>query len=199
MRATSLLVGRVPSADEDDEEGPDIGAFASAPTVALIGAGPSGIFFLHALATRIHDLEATIANANRHHDKDAISKARKQLARLPIVTCYEMSDGPGGLWRSEKKDVARRHNTKMYDTLWANVPKELTEFADYTYEQHFGGKQTPAFLPRRDILEYLLKRTTSVDGNLLRGDVGIDEKAHRRDAIPNYRTQCQVQQSHCQI
>lgn len=181
------MVGRVPSTDEDDQEDPDIDIFVSAPKVALIGAGPSGMFFLHALATRIRDLVTTIANANRQHDEDVISKARKQLARLPIVTCYEMSDGPGGLWRSERKDVARRHNIKMYDTLWANVPKELTEFADYTYEQHFGGKQTPAFLPRRDILEYLLKRTTSVDGNLLRGDVGINEKAHRRHEM-RYQT-----------
>ena len=119
MKATSLWVGRVPSIDEDDE--PD--TFASAPTVALIGAGPSGMFFLHALATRIRDLEATIADAeaqakaqgNANGNGDAMAQARSQLANLPVVTCYEMSDGPGGLWRSDRKDVARRHNPKMYD------------------------------------------------------------------------------------
>jgi len=100
MKATSLWVGRVPSIDEDDE--PD--TFASAPTVALIGAGPSGMFFLHALATRIRDLEATIADAeaqakaqgNANGNGDAMAQARSQLANLPVVTCYEMSDGPGG-------------------------------------------------------------------------------------------------------
>jgi len=204
MKATSLLVGQVPSVDEEDEE-PD--AAAPAPTVALIGAGPSGMFFLHALATRIRDLEATIANANakgaqaqeeglgsgpnandcHRHGDDGVSQARSQLARLPIVTCYEMSDGPGGLWRSDRKVDARRHNTKMYDTLWTNVPKELTEFADYTYKQHFDGKQTPAFLPRRDILDYLLKRTTSIDADLLKGDIRINEGAHCRHEI-RYQT-----------
>ena len=191
MKATSLWVGRVPSIDEDDE--PD--TFASAPAVALIGAGPSGMFFLHALATRIRDLEATIADAeaqakaqgNANGNGDAMAQARSQLANLPVVTCYEMSDGPGGLWRSDRKDVARRHNPKMYDTLWTNVPKELTEFADYTYEQHFGGKQTPAFLPRRDTLDYILKRTTSVDADLLQSKGKKSGKAHRRHEI-RYQT-----------
>jgi len=116
------------------------------------------MFFLHALATRIRDLEKAGDDA--------------ALAKLPLVTCYEMSEGPGGIWRSDKKHVARKHNPNMYDTLWINVPKELTEFADYTYEEHFGGKQTPAFLPRCDVLEYMLKRTTTVDADLYRRGIG---------------------------
>lgn len=165
MKATSLMTGKVPSVDSSDDASSLPSASAppgpaghnpapAAPTVALIGCGPSGMFFLHALATRIRSLEEA-------GDEEA-------LAQLPLVTCYEMSDGPGGMWRSNKKHVARKHNPNMYDTLWTNVPKELTEFADYTYEEHFGGRQTPAFLPRGDVLDYMLKRTTSVDADLYR-------------------------------
>jgi hypothetical protein len=29
-------------------------------------------------------------------------------------------------------------STNMYEALWSNGPKEAIEFADYTYDQHFG-------------------------------------------------------------
>lgn len=48
--------------------------------------------------------------------------------------------------------------------MWTNVPKELMEFYDYTFDEHFK-KPTPAFLPRKDVLEYLIARH-SVDGAL---------------------------------
>jgi len=52
----------------------------------------------------------------------------------------------------------------MYDDMWINTPKELIEFYDYTFDEHFK-KPTPVFLPRKDVLEYQTARN-SVDGAL---------------------------------
>jgi len=66
------------------------------PTVAVIGCGPSGMFFLHALATQ-----------------------RKQgQENLPVVTCYEAASQAGGVWRSERIG----NTTNMYEALWTNGP-----------------------------------------------------------------------------
>lgn len=43
----------------------------------------------------------------------------------------------------------------MYKHLWANSPKEVLEYPDYTFDKHFG-KPLPSFAPRavlRDFLE----------------------------------------------
>ena len=48
--------------------------------------------------------------------------------------------------------------------MWTNIPKELMEFHDYTFDDHFK-KATPSFLPRKDILEYIVARN-SIDGAL---------------------------------
>lgn len=158
---------------------------SSPPTVALIGLGPSGMFFLHALATRVRDLVESCADA---------AELESSLDLLPIVTCYEMSDGPGGIWRPLSTVAARmpnrKHHTSMYDELWTNLPKELSEFADYTYEDHFGGKRTPAFLPRGHILDYLLSRTTCVDTDLYKTKVRTENgsSSPRRRHTIHYNT-----------
>ena len=38
------------------------------------------------------------------------------------------------------------HNS-MYRHLWSNGPKECLEFADYSFEEHFG-HQIPSYPPR---------------------------------------------------
>ena len=85
---------------------------AKPPSVAVIGCGPSGMFFLHALAVRRAKLE-------REGDADA-------LAALPVVTCFERSSGPGGVWRSDRFKGAKGAAvaTNMYEALWTNGPKE---------------------------------------------------------------------------
>ena len=47
--------------------------------VCLIGCGPAGMSFLHALNEK--------------------KKNPKPKYPLPIVTCYEWAPGPGGIWR----------------------------------------------------------------------------------------------------
>jgi trimethylamine monooxygenase len=119
--------------------------------VAIIGCGPSGMFFLHALAHRRKRLEAEGDTA--------------ALALLPDVTCFERSSAPGGVWKSDRvedkdgDDNTLEKSTSMYEALWMNGPKECLEFFDYTFDEHFGCAM-PMYLPRKLFLEYMLARCT---------------------------------------
>ena len=118
--------------------------------VAIIGCGPSGMFFLHALAHRRKRLEA-------EGDVEA-------MAMLPDVTCFERSSTPGGVWKSDRVEETNadgkvNKSTSMYEALWMNGPKECLEFFDYTFDEHFGCA-LPMYLPRKLFLEYMLARCT---------------------------------------
>ncbi|KAL3799286.1 hypothetical protein HJC23_013011 [Cyclotella cryptica] len=122
------------------------------PSIALIGCGPAGMFFLHALSTRRRQL------LQRHqHDNDSLQRA---LAGLPVVTCFESSTSPGGVWKSD-----RSGGVNMYEALWTNGSHCVMEFFDHTYEEHFR-QALPVYLPRRMVLQYLLKRVTKADPGL---------------------------------
>eukprot|EP00547_Thalassionema_nitzschioides_P013990 CAMPEP_0194236738 /NCGR_PEP_ID=MMETSP0158-20130606/3929_1 /TAXON_ID=33649 /ORGANISM="Thalassionema nitzschioides, Strain L26-B" /LENGTH=657 /DNA_ID=CAMNT_0038970575 /DNA_START=23 /DNA_END=1996 /DNA_ORIENTATION=- len=178
---------------------------SSPPTVAIIGCGPGGMSFLHALALR----------------RKALEGDEEGLAKLPIVTVYERASEAGGVWRSattsnttnnsstktvfvaegtdlvqvvsnddkpkEQKDEATLDTsatsslsssrsstptlpavddqtssssaTNMYEALWTNGPSPAIEFFDYSFQEHFQ-KPVPLFLPRRQVLDYLLARYT---------------------------------------
>lgn len=114
--------------------------------VAIIGCGPSGMFFLHTLAHRRKRLEA---------EGDMVA-----LALLPDVTCFERSSSPGGVWRSDRvEDKGDDKCTGMYEALWMNGPKECVEFFDYTFDEHFGCA-LPTYLPRKLFFEYMSARCT---------------------------------------
>jgi len=116
------------------------------------------------------------------------------LAKLPIITCFERSASPGGVWRSNDKDEpiteavvdavseedqtdedqsltsndsssdvivdrAGTSSTKMYEALWTNGPKEMIEYFDYTFEEHFQ-RDLPVFMRRNDLLDYMIARVT---------------------------------------
>ena len=150
-------------------------------SVCVIGCGPGGIFFLHALATRRRKLE-------RELEKES---------NLPFVECFEKSSSSGGVWRSAassddgpvQKDIPKSHDgkrsvsprsavdvnsveeshsirshssaqsTQMYEALWINGSKECQEFFDYTYDEHFKTAM-PVYLRRKDVLDYILCRVT---------------------------------------
>ncbi|TIV89747.1 MAG: NAD(P)/FAD-dependent oxidoreductase, partial [Mesorhizobium sp.] len=42
----------------------------------------------------------------------------------------------------------------MYRYLWTNGPKEGLEFADYSFEEHFG-KQIASYPPRAVLFDYI--------------------------------------------
>ena len=51
----------------------------------------------------------------------------------------------------------------MYRYLWSNGPKECLEFADYSFDEHFG-KPIPSFPPREVLQDYILGRVSK--GNI---------------------------------
>lgn len=71
----------------------------------------------------------------------------------------EISSDESSSDESEVEDLVKT-STNMYEALWMNGCKELLEFFDYTYEEHFGGIPLPAYMPRQHMLDYLLGRVT---------------------------------------
>ena len=103
--------------------------------VAIIGAGPSGLAQLR-----------------------AFQSAANKGADVPEVVCYEQQENWGGLWnytwRTGVDKVGNPCHGSMYRYLWSNGPKEGLEFADYSFEEHFG-KQIASFPPRPVLMDYI--------------------------------------------
>jgi len=106
--------------------------------VAIIGAGPSGLAQLRAFAS-----------------------ARADGSRVPEVVCYEKQEDWGGLWnytwRTGVDEYGEPVNCSMYRYLWSNGPKECLEFADYSFEEHFG-KPIASYPPREVLWDYIKGR-----------------------------------------
>lgn len=51
---------------------------------------------------------------------------------------------------------------RRYRYLWSNGPKECLEFADYTFEEHFG-KPIPSYPPRAVLFDYIKGRVIKAD------------------------------------
>ncbi len=106
--------------------------------VAVIGAGPSGLAQLRAF-------------------QSAASKG----AEIPEVVCFEKQDDWGGLWnytwRTGVDEFGEPVHCSMYRYLWSNGPKECLEFADYTFEEHFG-KAIASYPPRAVLWDYIKGR-----------------------------------------
>jgi thioredoxin reductase len=105
--------------------------------------------FLHTIATK------------RKQMKEAGDA--KGLMNLPRVTVFEKASAPGGVWRNIQNDAdgkdSSNGSTNMYEGLWINAHKDGMEFFDYTFKDHFKTPQ-PVYLPRQQILEYVLARVT---------------------------------------
>ncbi len=108
--------------------------------VAIIGAGPSGLGQLHAFA-----------------------QGQKQGADVPELVCFERQSDWGGLWnftwRTGVDEYGEPVHSSMYRHLWSNGPKECLEFADYTFDDHFG-QPIPSFPPRQVLFDYIAGRAT---------------------------------------
>jgi trimethylamine monooxygenase len=106
--------------------------------VAVIGAGPSGLAALR-----------------------AFQSAKKKKAKIPEVVCFEKQGDWGGLWnytwRTGLDEYGEPVHSSMYRYLWSNGPKECLEFADYSFEEHFG-KPIPSYPPRAVLWDYIKGR-----------------------------------------
>ncbi|MBE7380025.1 MAG: NAD(P)/FAD-dependent oxidoreductase [Leptolyngbya sp. SIO1E4] len=106
--------------------------------VAVIGAGPCGLSQLH-----------------------AFEQARLNGANIPELVCFEKQADWGGLWnytwRTGLDEYGEPVHGSMYRYLWSNGPKECLEFADYTFDEHFG-QPIPSFPPREVLYDYVVGR-----------------------------------------
>lgn len=107
-------------------------------SVAIIGAGPCGTAQLRAFAS-----------------------AQKKGADIPEIVCYEKQADWGGLWnytwRTGLDEYGEPVHGSMYRYLWSNGPKECLEFADYTFEEHFG-RPIASYPPRAVLADYIKGR-----------------------------------------
>jgi trimethylamine monooxygenase len=106
--------------------------------VAVIGAGPSGTAQLR-----------------------AFQSAAQKGADIPEIVCFEKQADWGGLWnytwRTGLDEYGEPVHGSMYRYLWSNGPKECLEFADYTFEEHFG-KPIASYPPRAVLWDYIKGR-----------------------------------------
>lgn len=103
--------------------------------IAVIGAGPSGLAQLR-----------------------AFQWARDKGADIPEIACFEKQENWGGLWnyswRTGLDEFGEPVHNSMYRYLWSNGPKEGLEFADYTFDEHFG-KPIASYPPRGVLMDYI--------------------------------------------
>ncbi|MEO0619759.1 MAG: NAD(P)/FAD-dependent oxidoreductase [Pseudomonadota bacterium] len=125
-----------------------------AKRVAVIGSGPSGLSVLR-----------------------AFQQAEAGGAEVPDVVCFEKQDDWGGLWnytwRTGLDGNGEPVHGSMYRYLWSNGPKECLEFADYSFDKHFG-KPIPSFPPRAVLADYILGRAK---------DAGVRDKIRFETAV----------------
>jgi trimethylamine monooxygenase len=103
--------------------------------VAICGAGPSGLSQLH-----------------------AFESARQCGLQIPEIVCFEKQNDLGGqwnyTWRTGFDEYSEPVHSSMYQNLWTNLPKESSEFVDYSFDKHFGQAFT-SFPPRTMIYDYI--------------------------------------------
>ena len=111
--------------------------------VAIIGSGPCGLSMLR-----------------------AFQKAEEKNEKIPEIVCFDKQSDWGGLWnyswRTGTDEYGDHVPNSMYRYLWSNGPKECLEFADYTFDKHFG-KTIPSFPPREILQDYILGRAKNAD------------------------------------
>ena len=112
--------------------------------VAIIGTGPCGLSMLR-----------------------SFEQAEKKGEKIPQIVCFDKQDDWGGLWNYNWRTGSDQYGdpvpNSMYRYLWSNGPKECLEFADYSFDEHFG-HPIPSFPPREVLYDYIIGRVKK--GNL---------------------------------
>ena len=106
--------------------------------IAIIGAGPSGLAQLR-----------------------AFQSAHEKGGEPQELVCFEKQSDWGGLWnytwRTGLDENGEPVHGSMYRYLWSNGPKECLEFADYSFEEHFG-RPIASYPPRAVLWDYIKGR-----------------------------------------
>ena len=123
--------------------------------IAILGAGPSGLAQLR-----------------------AFDAARRAGADVPEVVCYEKQSDLGGMWNYTWRTGVDEHgepvHASMYRYLWSNGPKECLEFADYSFEEHFG-RPIASYPPREVLRDYIMGR---IERSGLRKQIRFNTAVH---------------------
>ena len=98
---------------------------------------------------------------------ESFEQAEKKGEKIPEIVCFDKQEDWGGLWNYSWRTGSDQYGdpvpNSMYRYLWSNGPKECLEFADYSFDEHFG-KPIPSFPPREVLYDYILGRVKK--GNL---------------------------------
>ena len=80
----------------------------------------------------------------------AFEHLEKKGEKIPEIVCFDKQEDWGGLWNYSWRTGSDQYGdpvpNSMYRYLWSNGPKECLEFADYSFDEHFG-KPIPSFPP----------------------------------------------------
>ncbi|WP_138933190.1 NAD(P)-binding domain-containing protein [Roseovarius arcticus] len=143
--------------------------------IAILGAGPSGLAQLR-----------------------AFQSAKANGEEIPEIVCFEKQDDWGGLWnytwRTGVDQYGEPVHGSMYRYLWSNGPKEGLEFADYSFEEHFG-KQIASYPPRAVLFDYIEGRVKKAD---VRGQIRFETVVRHVEKIDGkfHVTVCDLPKDH---
>ena len=131
--------------------------------VAILGAGPSGMAALISFK----------------------EKQKLLCYEIPELVCFEKQEEFGGMWNYTPRhgmDKYGNHiHNSMYKFLWSNVPKEVGEFSNYSYDKHFGCNMT-AYPPREVLEDYIKGRANTYDiKNCIRFETTIQKVSYDKE------------------
>jgi len=96
----------------------------------------------------------------------AFEAARDTGRDIPEIVCFEKQDDWGGQWnfswRTGSDGNGEPVHSSMYRNLWSNGPKEALEFAEYTFDEHFG-RPISSYPPRAVLWDYINGRVEHSD------------------------------------
>ncbi|KAB1646970.1 NAD(P)/FAD-dependent oxidoreductase [Pseudoclavibacter endophyticus] len=96
----------------------------------------------------------------------AFESAKRTGRAIPEIVCFEKQADWGGQWNFDWRTGVDQHgepvHSSMYRNLWSNGPKEALEFAEYTFDEHFG-KPISSYPPREVLWDYINGRVERSD------------------------------------
>ncbi len=102
---------------------------------------------------------------------------------MPEIVCYEKQSDLGGMWNYTWRTGLDQHGEPVHGRMYrssVNGPKECLEFADYSFEEHFG-RPIPSYPPRAVLHDYIMGR---VDQDDVRKYIRFDTAVRWVERVP---------------